>query len=739
MNDPETPDPTTNRQTPGEVPIVSDSVANGQEPKWIGEYQLICRIGGGGMGVVYEALHRRLKRRVALKLISESYLSRGGASRRFFREMEAAGRLEHPHIVRATDAGVVDGTAYLVMEFVQGWNLAQVVRQCGAMPPLAALEAIEQAAKALGHIHAHGMVHRDIKPSNLMLSDRGQVKVADLGLAHLLDPESKNDEPTTTGLFVGTVDYMAPEQARDPKAIDHRADIYSLGCCMYFLFAGAPVFRAEAPLDRLIAHRTESVPELIAACGLPIPKALNRLFQQMLAKEPDGRPQSIGEVLSKLQVCRDDLRQALARAVASPTSQLGGQSLPIDAELEDTVRNLSITGLASEEVDPLKTTVLIRKSPKRSHRWLLLVGGILAIALTVFLTREHWLPLLVKEKQSTVVEQGRGSSNESRPADSATASPKPFVFDAHPRAAVFNVHFSEDGQQILSCGSDGIVRVWDVASKKRIGEMRHERGPNGLHVIDVVLIPNSSLAVSVSYNGIATVWDWKKSQKRIQFQRHRNQVEGIAWIKGTRVLTTGRDDTIYIWDAMTGDVIAELPNSHTGGVRAVAVDGDGLRALTADYGGNVLLWSLEEGDEHLVDALQPINEAIEIWSVDWIPSSDQVAFGGVYASGEPLLVTYDVETRQIVRRFSHLTGRVYGVRASRDGRQLFSAADIVQGWSLEQGIDMPLFEFTDHNDNVFSVDQSPDGSWLVTGGTDGTVRVFRWREMESAGGAGVVP
>src|SRR5262245_8801259 len=300
MNDPETPtEPTTDREASTRDSSVEDPVVIGQERKCIGEYQLIRRIGGGGMGVVYEALHTRLKRRVAVKLISESYLLRDGASRRFFREMEAAGRLDHPHIVKATDAGVADGIAYLVMELVRGSNLAQIIRQYGALPPRAALEAIEQAAMALGHIHAHGMVHRDLKPSNLLLNEQGQVKVADLGVAHLMHPLNENDEVTTTGDVIGTVDYMAPEQSSNSKLSDPRSDIYSLGCCMHFLFCASPVFRAESHIDRLIAHRSQSATELSSCCGFPLPKSVNRLFQDMLAKDPQQRPQSVGEVLMR--------------------------------------------------------------------------------------------------------------------------------------------------------------------------------------------------------------------------------------------------------------------------------------------------------------------------------------------------------------------------------------------------------------------------------------------------------
>jgi serine/threonine protein kinase/WD40 repeat protein len=738
MNDAEpTPEPTTNRLgSQADEPTVKDSAVSDQDRKAIGEYQLIRRIGGGGMGVVYEALHTRLKRRVAVKVISESYLSRDGALRRFFREMEAAGRLDHPHIVQATDAGVADGVPYLVMELVQGSNLSRIVRQFGALPPLAALEAIEQTAKALGHIHAHGMVHRDIKPSNLLLNDRGQLKVADLGLAHLFHPLSEDDDVTTTGDVIGTVDYMAPEQAHNSKLIDHRSDIYSLGCCLHFVVCGSPVFRAESHIERLLAHRSESVPELVACCGFPLPKSVNRLFQEMLAKNPARRPQSVAEVMTRLGRCRDDLQDAFARSAKKETRLVGSKPLPVDVGLETTARSLLAEGPLVDDDTCLKTTVqLRRRSRKDSYRnWI--VAGCLAFftvaALGAFLGREHLLSLANGAKPATPpVEPQKGDTEHSAAENEGPiAAPlKQYVLDAHPRSAVFNVHFSEDGQRIVSCGSDGMVRVWDIASKQRVGQMQHERGPNGLHVIDVALIPKTTLAVSVCFSGIATVWDWQKSQKHLQFEHHQNQVEGVAWIRGTHILTTGRDDAMYIWDAENGNMIARLENTHAGGVRAVSVHADGLRAVTADYNGALLLWNLEEGNEHFVDQLEPVNESIQIWSLDWVPGTDRIAIGGVYSSGESLLIVYDVVAHQVVHRFTQLTGRVYGVCPSRDGQRLFSAADTVQGWSLENATDKPLFEYTGHDDNVFSVDESPDGTLLATGGTDGTVRFFQWRQM----------
>ena len=181
------------------------------------------------MGTVYKALHTRLKRLVALKLLPEHRTQNPEALARFQREMEAVGQLDHPHLVRAHDAGEAEGQHYLVMEFLDGIDLAHLVRRTGPFLVADACEAVRQAAMGLQHAHEHGLVHRDVKPSNLMLSTDGMVKVLDLGLARLCPETPVEEDVTASGQVMGSADYMAPEQCLDARDVDGRADIYSLG------------------------------------------------------------------------------------------------------------------------------------------------------------------------------------------------------------------------------------------------------------------------------------------------------------------------------------------------------------------------------------------------------------------------------------------------------------------------------------------------------------------------------
>ncbi|MCE5268688.1 MAG: TIGR03067 domain-containing protein, partial [Planctomycetaceae bacterium] len=322
-------------------------------PQQLGEYQLIERIGSGGMGAVYKAIHRRLDRVVAIKVLPRGRLDDARAVVRFEREMKAIGRLDDPHIVRANDAREIDGRLVLVMEFVEGLDLGKIVHRLGKLDVADACEVARQAAIGLQAAHEHGLVHRDVKPSNLMLTPEGAVKVLDLGLArfhgglgpgkgdspHLCEaPEgpfrqmgtvpfsSPDEDMTDTGLAMGTADYMAPEQATDSRAADVRADVYSLGATLYKLLAGRAPFAGpehQAAFEKLLAHRQEPVPP-IREFRPDVPQGLCDVLDRMLAKTPASRYSTPAEAAAALAPwCPgSDLPALLRRAVEAASSPL---------------------------------------------------------------------------------------------------------------------------------------------------------------------------------------------------------------------------------------------------------------------------------------------------------------------------------------------------------------------------------------------------------------------------------
>jgi serine/threonine protein kinase len=269
----------------------------------IDQYRLLEKIGQGGMGAVYKALHLRLEKIVALKVLPAHRMNDADAVARFQREMKAVGRLDHPNIVRATDARETDGIHFLVMEFVEGVDLAKLVQRRGPLPVSDACELIRQVAVGLQHVYEQSLVHRDIKPSNLLLAREGRVKVLDLGLARLHCDNIPNKDLTASGQYMGTLDYMAPEQAADAKSVDIRADIYSLGCTLYHLLVGQPPFGGSAfehPVRKLAAHYQVPVPP-IRTYRPETPDQLVGILDRMLAKKPADRFATPGEVADALK------------------------------------------------------------------------------------------------------------------------------------------------------------------------------------------------------------------------------------------------------------------------------------------------------------------------------------------------------------------------------------------------------------------------------------------------------
>jgi eukaryotic-like serine/threonine-protein kinase len=190
----------------------------------VGRYVILDRIGSGSMGRVYKARHLLMDRVVALKIIAPEYVSSARKIARFQREIRLIGRLDHPNVVRAFDADQVSNVPYIVMEFVLGQNLGQLLRERGPLPPDEVAEFAAQAALGLAHAHEQGVLHRDVKPSNLLLNDDGRLKVLDFGLGILMEPDDLDEFATRDGIAVGTIDYMSPEQTCG-HAIDGRSDL----------------------------------------------------------------------------------------------------------------------------------------------------------------------------------------------------------------------------------------------------------------------------------------------------------------------------------------------------------------------------------------------------------------------------------------------------------------------------------------------------------------------------------
>lgn len=283
-------------------------------PERLGGYRILDELGQGAMGAVYRANQISLDREVALKTILPRYAREPRMIARFTREAYAAAQISHHNVVQIHDLGCDAGTYFFAMEFVPGRPLSDVLKEHGKLDATIAVSYILQAARGLQAAHSHGMVHRDVKPANLLISDDGIIKVADLGLVKVLNADdiditditdvgslaAAKADITLANVAMGTAAFMAPEQADNATAVDHRADVYSLGCTLYVLLTGMAPFQGTTALEVITKHRTEPVvrPDAVVS---RIPKDLSDIVLRMVTKRPIDRPDNMGQVIEDLE------------------------------------------------------------------------------------------------------------------------------------------------------------------------------------------------------------------------------------------------------------------------------------------------------------------------------------------------------------------------------------------------------------------------------------------------------
>ncbi len=375
----------------------------------IGRYEVGERLGKGGFGVVHLARDHELGREVAIKFLRPEYMTRKQVVQRFLQEARACAKIGHPGIVTVFEAGIVegtggriDGTAYLVMERLRGDSLGHRLQTRGRMPAIGAIGIARQLAAVLHVAHDAGIIHRDLKPDNVFLVKDAavvggeRVKILDFGVAKLTDPDPDEDPNTHSQMMLGTPRYMSPEQARAAAKVDHRTDIYALGCLLYELVCGKPPFGGDIG-DVLVAHQTAPITpprELVPS----IPNALDELIVRMLAKEPDGRPASMRFVDDAL----DAVIGSLAPKKRAKTVPDDEKTLPNTTPIEevtlphrranDSIDENRTTRRVEQPVDlvtPIHMKATLIDPPRVSPwwRWRVVIGAGAAVlsALTVYL------------------------------------------------------------------------------------------------------------------------------------------------------------------------------------------------------------------------------------------------------------------------------------------------------------------------------------------------------------------
>jgi serine/threonine protein kinase len=463
-------------------------------PRKFGPYELKEFVGQGGMGTVYSARHTKLQRAVVIKFLSPQRLADAESIGRFHREMEVLGKFADPHIIFAHDAGEVEGHFYLVMEAVDGIDLRRLLLEGGPLPVREACELARQAAAGLGAAHELRVVHRDVKPSNLLVSNTGQVKVLDLGLATLVSDSRPGDRS-------GTADYMAPEQWSG-QAVDPRTDIYGLGCTLFKLLTGKAPFQVDSAsaTERMQAHLEAKAPSL-EAFREDVPAGLNELVQRMLAKSPDQRFFSMA-----------DVEEALCPFAAG-------------ANLPELVRGRGAAAIRTDS-DAHRSTFIVRPEllapqprPARRFRRPLAVGAALALfAVAASLS----IPWSAPVSQSNLLERAYAPFVNHQVSDLATL-----------------VRVSEGSDELASWSDN-------------MGAWSFDEAPQGPFGLQVELTSTWSGWTGVFFGGYPS--PERPSQWRLQgIDFHPSQdrkVLNIYWAKGDLGLNDRGDTSHFAWEAV---------------------------------------------------------------------------------------------------------------------------------------------------------------------------------------------
>ncbi len=344
----------------------------------LGSYQMLSPLGRGGMGSVYLARDVRDQRLVALKVLPPSkYREEERLLTRFRREMEMCQRVSHPHITRTFEVGVVQHVYFIAMEYVPGMTLRRKITEEGPLPVQRAARVFAQVAEALGHAHAQGLIHRDLKPANIMLTPNGHAKILDLGLALIEGEELPEDKSILggQGYVVGTMDFIAPEQVADPTGVDARADLYSLGCSLYFVLTGQPPFPGGTSQQKLKRHLAE-YPAPISELNPTIPAAFVKLTERLMAKRPQDRPDRAEDVRRFMQYWIGDEPELPIDVAADNSHPREIFDLENDQQPEGSFwETVPVTAFVGHNSEPKSRSRRTERATQGRLNWPWLLGG----------------------------------------------------------------------------------------------------------------------------------------------------------------------------------------------------------------------------------------------------------------------------------------------------------------------------------------------------------------------------
>jgi WD40 repeat protein/serine/threonine protein kinase len=715
-------EPNTVPQSPGS----SEKNSRSGPVLLLGDYQLLEKIGQGGMGVVYRARQRGADRIVALKVIRPDRLNdllseeRREWLERFRREGQLAARLEHESIVAVYDVDEIDGQAYYAMRYVEGQSLAALLRERPLANPQAAA-LLETVARAVHFAHERDVFHRDLTPRNILLDAQERPFVTDFGLAKWLGAPC---EMTPTGEPMGVPSFMSPEQARDASRITAASDVYSLGAILYTMLTGRPPFQAATPLETL-RQVQDNEPSGPRQLNPAVDRDLETITLKCLHKEPARRYASAQELADDLRrYCRHEpirarpvgplgrLRRwrrrnpALAAAIAGV----------ILALVTGIIASSSFATVAHNRSEHLRDALGESEIRRRQ-------AAELALGLGLHLCEQGdsglgilWLarsletaPESADDLQRVIRANLAGWGNALRPLLALQETP----------SEVLALAYSPDGKWAAIATDDGAVWLCDAATGQPVGApLRHQQT-----VQAVSFSPDSRTVLTGSWDKTACLWD--VATRQAVTLPHPDAVWALAFSQDGKTILTAAGEPVVagvqkpqrgearLWNAATGKPLHVFP--HGAPVYAVALSGNGRIALTGSADGKARLWDSATGSLlHILEHRGPVCTVA-------LSPDGKTALTGSFDHTAGL---WDVATGLPLATLAQ-TAEVTAVAFSPDGKIVLTGSHnhTAQLWETQRGV--PLVGATlPHNSEVLAVAFSPDGKSFLTGSKDGTARLW---------------
>ena len=727
----------------------SQLLAKQEEKLFFGQYRLVAPLGVGGMGEVFKAWQPRLDRYVALKFIHKEYLNaESNALGRFQREAHAIGQMQHPNIIVLYDADEVDGVPFIALEFVDGLSLSDMVSRKGPLGVRQASEYIRQAALGLHHAYECGFVHRDIKPSNIvvcqttkkslpgmakktMLITRNElkrvwdgsanweldrVKILDMGLARFnrslasgLGPEATLTE---SGTVLGTPDYLAPEQARNPSNVDIRADLYSLGCTFYFVLSGRTPFPGGTAVEKVLRHQCDE-PESIKKLRSELPDTIVQVVNKLLAKSPDERFQT-----------PLDLAKELAKFVNGPSVDLEAPSSTIPPTRCTLPTLIAINASAGTKTlantprttQPVTADSIVIPPAKGASP-----TSAVKSAETFNFSESDFDDISLKLNVDVGSTQAR--SSRVRPT---------VKLDGH-NGAVSGVALTRNGRTAATADVNGQIRVWDLErSTPREIDRRYRR----CEIQAVTFAPHdlNYIVIGESRPGKTTLvyWDWKSDifievsdltylgQKDIGCLKFTVDGGLLAAAVGTVAVT---------WKVGVGSLTQR--KVHRGidkPIRTIAISPDRKMLAASGHDGSLHFWNLGSGNwgGNGFKARPPI---ASITTMKFSPDSSILAMAGLDKRVVLWPIAHDSE--EPVALCGHHSN-IHHVQFIGKGRELASVGmdGHIIVWDVRKG--SKVREYQIDLGLAYRVEMSSDGSRVVAGFTNGLFGVYELSAVQYA-------